>query len=622
MQEQAAGWHGSVSKFISQDGASVVDDLRRFVSFLHFNVEEPQQRAWTDSVRVLKRELRTLVDGYPATGDWGLILEYELPREMGRRPDALLLTGDSVQVLEFKNRRYADLPDVDQLKAYARDLQEYHGATHDVGVLSVLSLDDAPLPPERHGPVWIVGGRNLSSCLDALAKRPPSPPPNIKEWLNAEYVPLPSLVASARSIFEHEDLPRIKRAESAGIPQALDALRTIAEHAKDHDERHIAFVTGVPGAGKTLLGLQFVYRTSFSGADRPALLLSGNGPLVDVLQHALKSKVFVQPVHGFLKQYGGHRARLPTERIWVYDEAQRAWDSDRVREKRGHEYTEHQDLIRLGDRTPDWAVILGLIGEGQEINVGEEGGVALWREAIAESKNAWVVHCPAHIAHHFDGFNVRIDEALNLTTSLRSHRAGDVHRWVRATLDGRLREAATVARALREAIFDLYVTRDIDEAKAYVRLRYAGDPKRRYGLLGSSKAKHLPRYGVNTDWMVTKSFRPGPWYNDPASSSTSSCAMLETATEFSCQGLELDFAIVGWDDDLLWDGVRWQTSRRPHKAAKDARQLRINSYRVLLTRGRDGMIIFVPPVSELDATYEALIASGAQRLEFRIAVAT
>jgi DUF2075 family protein len=98
--------------------------------------------------------------------------------------------------------------------------------------------------------------------------------------------------------------------------------------------------------------------------------------------------------------------------------------------------------------------------------------------------------------------------------------------------------------------------------------------------------------------------------------------MLETATEFSCQGLELDFAIVGWDDDLLWDGVRWQTSRRPHKAAKDARQLRINSYRVLLTRGRDGMIIFVPPVSELDATYEALIASGAQRLEFRIAVAT
>ena len=166
------------------------------------------------------------------------------------------------------------------------------------------------------------------------------------------------------------------------------------------------------------------------------------------------------------------------------------------------------------------------------------------------------------------------------------------------------------------------MTRDIDEAKTYVRTRYADEPDRRYGLLGSSKAKHLAEYGMSTAWMITKRFRTGPWYNDPASSPNSSCAMLETATEFSCQGLELDFAIVGWDDDLAWDGVQWQTSRRPHKAAKDARQLRINSYRVLLTRGRDGMIIFVPPVSGLDATYDTLIASGARPLQLRVTVGT
>lgn len=379
-------------------------------------------------------------------------------------------------------------------------------------------------------------------------------------------------------------------------------------------------MTGVPGAGKTLLGLQFVYTTSFSDANRPAVLLSGNGPLVEVLQNALKSKVFVQPVHGFLKQYGGNRAKLPSERIWVYDEAQRAWDSERVREKRGHDYTEHQDFIRLGDGTLDWAMILSLIGEGQEINVGEEGGLALWRDAIIESKNGWVVHCPSHIAQLFDGFDVRVNETLNLTTSLRSHRAGDLHQWVRATLDGRLSEAAKYVPELKDAAFNLYVTRDIDDARTYVRARYADEPNRRYGLLGSSKAKHLAKYGLHTDWMITKSFRPGPWYNDPVSSPKSSCALLETATEFSCQGLELDFAIVGWDDDLLWDGMQWQTGRRPHKAAKDARQLRINSYRVLLTRGRDGMIIFVPPVSSLDSTYDALLMSGAESLELRITV--
>lgn len=620
MHEQTAGWHGSAAEFVSEDGASVVEELRKFVSFLHFNVEGPQERAWTESVRVLKRELRLLIDRYPPTGEWGLILEYELPREMGRRPDALLLTGGSVQVLEFKNRRHAELADIDQLSAYARDLEDYHGGTRDIGVLCVLSLNDAPLTSQQHGPVWIVGGRELASCLDALALRPPSLPPNVEEWLQADYAPLPSLVASARCIFEHEDLPRIRRAESAGIPQALDALRAIAEIAKDKQERHIALVTGVPGAGKTLLGLQFVYTTSFSDANRPAVLLSGNGPLVEVLQNALKSKVFVQPVHGFLKQYGGNRAKLPSERIWVYDEAQRAWDSERVREKRGHDYTEHQDFIRLGDRTPDWAMILGLIGEGQEINVGEEGGLALWRDAIIESKNGWVVHCPSHIAQLFDGFDVRVNETLNLTTSLRSHRAGDLHQWVRATLDGRLSEAAKYVPELKDAAFNLYVTRDIDDARTYVRARYADEPNRRYGLLGSSKAKHLAKYGLHTDWMITKSFRPGPWYNDPVSSPKSSCALLETATEFSCQGLELDFAIVGWDDDLLWDGMQWQTGRRPHKAAKDARQLRINSYRVLLTRGRDGMIIFVPPVSSLDSTYDALLMSGAESLELRITV--
>jgi hypothetical protein len=279
-------------------------------------------------------------------------------------------------------------------------------------------------------------------------------------------------------------------------------------------------VTGVPGAGKTLVGLQFVYLTRFSEdeAERPAVFLSGNGPLVDVLQHALKNRIFVQDVHGFLVRYGGSPIKLPTaEHIWVYDEAQRAWDGERVMSKRGHPLSEHEDFVKLGMRLPDWAMLVGLIGEGQEIHLGEEGGLKLWSDAIEASGGDWTIHCPNHVAAVFEGHKVIVDDALELTVTLRSHVAGDLHQWVRLLLDGRLAEASSVAESMQRASYDLYVTRDLEEAKRYVRARYEGEEDKRFGLLGSSKAKNLPTYGMNTSFQATRAFRPGPWYNDPAS---------------------------------------------------------------------------------------------------------
>jgi len=424
------------------------------------------------------------------------------------------------------------------------------------------------------------------------------------------------LVAAARRIFEHEPLPQIKRAASAGIPQALASLQRTAREAQRKHERHLALVTGVPGAGKTLVGLQFVYLTRFSEDDseRPAVFLSGNGPLVKVLQHALKNQIFVQDVHGFLIRYGGNSSRLPTEHIWVYDEAQRAWDGERVLSKRGHGLSEHEDFVRLGMRVPDWAMLVGLIGEGQEIHLGEEGGLKLWSDAIEASGGDWTIHCPQHIASVFDGHNVVVEDELELTVTLRSHVAGELHQWVRSLLDGRLAEASSIAHPMQVADYNLYVTRDIEEAKRYVRTRYEGDEDKRYGLLGSSKAKNLPLFGLNTSFQATRGFRPGPWYNDPVSSLRSCCRLIEVATEFSCQGLELDFPIVGWDTDLVWDGVQWHTKVGRSSKAHDARQLRLNSYRVLLTRGRDGMIVFVPLLTELDATYAALLSAGCRVL--------
>jgi hypothetical protein len=176
-------------------------------------------------------------------------------------------------------------------------------------------------------------------------------------------------------------------------------------------------------------------------------------------------------------------------------------------------------------------------------------------------------------------------------------------------LNGELEEAREKAQSIRGASFNLYVTRDLDAAKTYVRTRYDGNIDSRFGLLASSKAKTLPEFGMDGSFQATRRFRAGPWYNDPPSSPQSCCQLRAVATEFACQGLELDFPIVGWDSDLLWNGTAW-ASKAGRTKARDPHKLRINSYRVLLTRGRDGMMIFVPNISLLDSSYSALVEAG------------
>jgi DUF2075 family protein len=329
--------------------------------------------------------------------------------------------------------------------------------------------------------------------------------------------------------------------------------------------------------------------------------------LVKVLQYALQSRVFVQDVHGFLKQYGGGRSRVPQEHIWVYDEAQRAWDAAQVQEKRGHPLSEPEDFLRIGARK-NWALMVGLIGEGQEIHVGEEAGLAQWNEAVARMPDPWVVHCPAKIAHVFrHAAAIDTSDHLDLTVSLRTHLAEDVQNWVAGLLEGRLEQAADLAGRVRRQGFDLYLTSSRDEAEAYVRERYRGQEDARYGLLASSKAR-LSEYGIYADFQSTKRLRVGPWFYDPPDKPLSCCRLRDTVTEFQCQGLELDYPIVCWGQDLVWDGKAWRSQMSRRTKARDPHQLRLNSYRVLLTRGRDGVCVFVPP--EARGVGEVLAAAG------------
>jgi hypothetical protein len=524
-----AGWAGTVADFVQADVDSWLSALVSFhESRFTDQVQVSQRAAWIRSFQVLKDAFSELVVRNPNASNAAVIFEYMLPREGGRRPDVVLLTGNTIQVLEFKDFAQPLRAHLDQVDAYVRDLSHYHRASHGRKIVGVLVPTLSPAIDFEDDGIRVVDPSNLGRAIAEESGAGESDTINPVEWLNADYEPLPSLVQAARTIFDHERLPQIRRASSVGIPQTVQTLLQIAKEAEETGTRHLALVTGVPGAGKTLVGLQFVYSSYDQGKDQlpNAVFLSGNAPLVAVLQHALKSRIFVQDVHRFLEQYGGNAHRTPREHIWVYDEAQRAWDELQVRRKRPEGRSEPEEFLRLGQHVGHWAMMVGLVGEGQEIHLGEESGLAQWNDAIRKVGGDWVVHCPPRLANRFPSANRTIPNSyLDLTASLRTHLAEDVQDWVAAVLDGELVTAQGLAGSFVSQGFDAYITRNLDQAKAYVQERYSGQPDKRYGLIASNKAKNLSPYGVRVDWAWARNLktRIGNWYNDPPESPRSCC---------------------------------------------------------------------------------------------------
>lgn len=646
------GWSGTIQNFLQISKQDWLTSLQEHHQrCMNSPADQSQILAWDHSFDILQRELKRIVQQKSPIEKYSIIFEYELPRERGRRPDVIIL-GSSIFVLEFKDYATLLAAHSDQVAAYARDIKHYHAASQQHLVHPILVLARAKNLLRRDEDVLVVSPDHIADIFhdDALEINGSLIDP--LTWIHAEYAPLPSLIHAARTIWEKQPLPQIKRAQSAGIPQTIAELISIAKQAQENNEMHLALVTGVPGAGKTLVGIQLVYENHLdsiarnaptyptidqqvpaqcvadsgqlaygkkkkepnNSAQNTAVFLSGNGPLVKVLQHALKNSIFVQDVHGFLKEYGGSTTKIPHEHIWVYDEAQRAWDAERVEEKRGHATSEPEDFLRLAERMNSWALMVALIGEGQEIHLGEESGLPQWNDALARMQKSCIVHCPKKIADTFPASKKLVtNDVLDLSITLRSHIAEDVAQWVAAILEGDLVNAKALADRVIKQGFDVYITQDINVATNYVKERYRGQEDKRYGLLASSKAKNLPRWGIHNEYNYTKNMREGPWYNDPPSSFSSCCALRDVATEFSCQGLELDFPIICWGDDFTWAG-EWKSPPAKRSHAKDPHRLRVNSYRVLLTRGRDGFFIYVPQEVGMQLTYEALVGAGVKEI--------
>ena len=616
---QTYAWSGTARNLLDTPKSIIEEALDSHLKgLLNKHAAGTQVDAWSEEIEVLKNSFRNLAIAQPKALSWGVVLEYELPLEGGRRPDVIITGPEKILILEFKQDPKVNRAYLDQTYSYARDLSEYHSKSHGIDVIPILVPTKSQRLVDEQDGVKVVSPDKLALVLSEIEGDEPI---DYADWLKGDYAPLPTLIQAARMIFQNERLPSIKRAESLGVGEAVTELQKIAKNSEKNNEKSLAFVSGVPGAGKTLVGLRFVYESSADKAN--SIFLSGNGPLVEVLRDALKDKTFVRDLHSFIKTYGMTK-KVPSQRIIVFDEAQRAWDAEHMGVKNDVHFSEPELLIRIGEKFPDWVNLVGLIGHGQEINSGEEAGIDGWNIALeSNSVNSnWKIYAPPRFRNAFPNKDVTLVERLDLNKSLRSRRAEDLHEWVSRVLEGNLSASSVIAHQIFNSGFKIHLTRNLEEAKDFLRLLYSDEPAKRFGILASSKDTSLPKYGILNGFQDTKRVKYARWYNNSTGEEGSSNNLQEVVTEFGCQGLELDCALVAWGNDLLWDGKSWKMRKiRPKFKQHDPLALRKNSYRVLLTRSRDEMVIFVPPEERFDSTEMALLASGARIMQFQLKTA-
>ena len=633
------GWDSDFPNFRTTHFRIIRIRLQDFIT----DASAQQVQAWDDSIPKLQHEVGEILDLDATATEFATILEYELPLE-SRRPDAVLLLNGAVVVVEFKGKELPSQADIDQVAAYARDLRCYHRECSARPVYPVLVPIRAKGTGRITNGVTIIGPDAVDQHIMNLSRDRNDPPISPKSFLAEDaYRPLPTIVQAARELMQSGKIRAIHRAKAATEPAIRDITRIIYEAARTKTRRLI-FLTGVPGAGKTLVGLQIAHahflddlaapRSDGSIPTAPAVFLSGNGPLVSVLQYELRSaggggRTFVRGVFDYVKRYSRSQRTIPPEHVLIFDEAQRAFDMEAVAEKHREltnifaRKSEPELFVEFAERVPEWCVVIGLIGGGQEIHTGEEAGVAQWKKAIEGSRNSthWKVHFPEPLFSIFNGaaFVCEMNKELNLDVQIRFHSAEHLHEFVAGLLkETEDFEAGKLAETLESEAYHLRLTRDLSVAKQYLRDRYGDAKEKRFGLIASSRDKSLQRFGVDNSYQATRNTdnHIGQWYGDDEDSTGGfSCRHLRTVvTEFGAQGLELDASLLAWGTDFILENGKWSNrlaSRYKNPArVKDPFALRRNAYRVLLTRGRDATVVFVPPMSLLDETYHYLAKSG------------
>jgi hypothetical protein len=610
-----------------------------------FTLEQTQRDAWLEEITILQKVL-TRFEG-------AIYFEYSIPR-MGKRIDVVLLIGPAIFVLEFKigEKEFFSYA-MDQVWDYALDLKNFHESSHTPLMAPVLIATKAT----SVCPVVVSTMQNdnllfpikcnvelLQQVIESVLLLSEDVKIDQTQWENGRYCPTPTIIEAAMALYNGHSVSEISRSDASAInlSDTSDAISNIIHYSKEKSQKSICFVTGVPGAGKTLVGLNIATMHINKHTELYSVFLSGNGPLVAILREALardkvrhekglghkirKSeamsdvKAFIQNVHNFRDECLIDSQKPPIEHVALFDEAQRAWDLQQtanfmLRKKNTPHFnqSEPEFLISCLNRHPDWAVVVCLVGGGQEINTGE-AGISEWIEALNRSFPDWHIYISPRLTDSEYGAGKILNEIksrsdivfkdeLHLAVSMRSFRAEHVSLLVKQLLDLKADEAvATLANV--EGKYPIVITRDLTMAKQWLKQQARGSE--RYGIVVSSQAQRLKPYAID----VKSPMDPIHWFLDGKEDVRSSYYLEDVATEFQVQGLELDWACITWDADFRHTKNGWEhwsfVGDHWNRIRKLERQMYLkNAYRVLLTRARQGMVIVVPQGSLEDLTRRA-----------------
>ena len=659
-----------ISVFLSQKDEEILGVLSKGNTF---DLTLEQRDAWMEEIQIMKRVLSELrVNGH-------IVFEYTIPR-LGKRIDVTLLVNGIVFCLEFKAGEDCFIAnDKEQVWDYALDLKNFHEESANLTIVPVLVATEAKAIENElifsyyndrvYDPLFANSVTLLPLLERVLEKEKVGGVINPQDWIHSRYYPTPTIIQAASALYMNHSVEEITKheADKAGIDSCTKFILDVIKESKEKKQKSICFVTGVPGAGKTLVGLNVAIQQEQGDL---AVYLSGNGPLVKVLTEALaRDKVvkekakgirctkteaerqvsrFIQIIHRYRDNMLA-KLKLPitgeieidpskvstaaknnaaeVENVAIFDEAQRMWDmrhlSAWLARKKGianFPMSEGEFLIWSLDQHKDWATIVCLVGGGQEINSGE-GGIGLWIEALNATFPDWQIYISNNLTDKeyaegnvaellADNSNVHTCSDLHLAVSQRSFRAETLSLFVHQLLDLDVDAAKKTYTQISER-YPIVLTRDLNKAKEWLRKNARGSE--RYGMLVSSKAFRLKPLAID----IRSQADIVPWFLNPITDIRSSLFLEDVATEFDIQGLELDWTCLVWDGDFRynpkshhWQHFNFRSDRWQNINQEEGRAYQLNAYRVLLTRARQGMVICVPEGNPMDETRQSEFYDG------------
>lgn len=635
---QRAYYSSTIEDFLVDHTNKILGELTRHHSHA---LEDLQKNAWIDQIQILKQNLSIYPSGH-------IFFEFSIPR-MGKRVDNIVIIDDIIFIIEFKvgSSSYVTA-DIEQVLDYALDLKNFHEGSHHEKLFPLLISTEAKevkntfevLQNHLYKPI-LTNTQNLPNiiqkCLMYGERQDLCP----ITWQNSMYKPTPTIIQAAQALYKGHNVKEISRSDAGAVNLSVTThmINKIIDKSKHTNQKSICFITGVPGAGKTLAGLNIANERMNIDKDEHAVFLSGNGPLVDVLREALtrdeintskkhgkkltkkeaaiKTHAFIQNIHHF-RDDALVNMQAPIEKVVVFDEAQRAWNakqtSDFMKRKKGQnnfEASEPKFLIDVMNRHDGWCTIVCLIGGGQEINTGE-AGLEEWVSSLKNHFQNWNIYFSNSILENKNYIsepllrdwlqkNAFMEKDLHLSVSVRSFRSEMLSEFIHALLDINLSKAKHLYQSYLKSNYPLKVTRNLQMAKKWLNSQTIGSE--RSGIVASSGAYRLRPLGINVKNKIDAPI----WFLNDKNDIRSSYFFEEVATEFDIQGLELDWTCVCWDGDLYlqnnewiyrkFKGTKWQSINQDI-----TKSYLLNAYRVLLTRARQGMIIFIPNGSKEDKT--------------------